>query len=142
MNSWLTRASYTFLIVGLVVALYMTIFKATGNQAMCLGSGACSTVTASRYSEINGIDVPVIGVVGNLALLAVLIFEKRNSFLQKNATLLFFALSLAGFLFTLWLIYLEIFILKAFCPFCVTAQSMMILTFITAVVRLVRDPQL
>lgn len=142
MNKWLARAAYTFVIIGLVVAVYMTIFKATGNKAMCLGSGACSTVTSSRYSVINGIDVPVIGVIGNVALLAVLIFEKRNSFFQKNGSLLFFALSLAGFLFTLWLIYLEIFILKALCPFCVTAQTMMILTFITAVTRLVRDPQL
>lgn len=142
MDKWLGRASYAFVIVGLAVALYMTIYKITGYQAMCGGSGGCATVTASRFSVINGIDVPVIGVIGNLALLAVLIFENRISFLQKNGTLVFFALALAGFAFTLWLIYLEIFILKAFCPFCVTAQTMMILTFITAVVRLIRNPNL
>lgn len=142
MDKWLGRASYAFVIVGLAVAIYMTIYKITGNSAMCGGSGGCATVTASRYSVINGIDVPVIGVIGSLALLLVLIFENRISFLQKNGTLVFFALSLAGFAFTLWLIYLEIFILKAFCPFCVTAQAMMILTFITAVVRLIRNPNL
>ncbi|NJN79003.1 MAG: hypothetical protein HC797_00160 [Anaerolineales bacterium] len=52
-----------------------------------------------------------------------------------------FGLALAGFLFTLWLIYLEIFILKAYCPFCVTAQSSMILVFIVAVTRLIKNPQ-
>ncbi|MBL8051670.1 MAG: vitamin K epoxide reductase family protein, partial [Anaerolineales bacterium] len=129
------------LFIGLVVGIYMTIFKATGNEAMCLGSGACSTVTASRYSEINGIDVPVIGVIGNIALLAILFFENRNSFLQKNGTLVFFAVALAGFAVVLWLIYVEIFILKALCPFCVTAQTMMMLTFIIAVTRLIRNPQ-
>jgi uncharacterized membrane protein len=142
MDKWLGRASYAFVIVGLVVALYMTIYKITGINAMCGSSGGCATVTASRYSVINGIDVPQIGVVGNLALLAILYFENRISFLQKNGTLVFFAFALAGFAFTLWLIYLEIFVLKAFCPFCVTAQSMMILTFITAVVRLIRNPNL
>lgn len=140
MDKWLGRASYAFVMIGLAVALYMTIYKVTGNAAMCGGSGGCATVTASRFSVINGIDVPVIGVIGNLVLLAVLMFENRISFLQKNGALLFFAFSLAGFAFTLWLIYLEIFILKAFCPFCVTAQTAMILTFISAVVRLVRNP--
>lgn len=142
MDKWLNRAIYIFVIVGLAVGIYMTIYKATGSTAACFGLGGCATVTASRYSVINGIDVPVIGVIGNLALLAVLFFENRISFLQKNGTLVFFALALAGFAFTLWLIYLEIFILKAFCPFCVTAQTMMILTFITAVVRLIRNPNL
>ncbi len=135
-------ATLIFVAIGLAVSIYMSIFKATGNKAMCLGSGACSTVTASRFSEINGVDVPVIGVVGNAALLLVLVFEKRNSFLRKNATLVFFGLALAGFLFVLLLIYLEIFIFKALCPFCVTAQTMMVLTFIAAVIRLIRDPQL
>ena len=142
MDKWLIRAAYVFVIVGLAVGIYMTIYKKTGNDAMCGGSGGCATVTASRYSEINGIDVPVIGAIGNLALLAVLFFENRMYSLRKNGTLIFFALSLAGFAFTLWLIYLEIFILKAFCPFCVTAQTMMVLTFIVAVTRLIRNPQL
>src|SRR5688572_9024901 len=111
MDKWLVRAAYVFVIIGLAVGTYMTIYKITGNDAMCGGSGGCATVTASRYSVINGIDVPVIGVIGNVALLAVLFFEKRSSFLQKNGVLIFFALALAGFAFTLWLIYLEIFIL-------------------------------
>ena len=142
MDKWLVRAAYVFLILGLGVGIYMSIFKATGNEAMCLGNGACSIVTESRFSEINGIDVPVIGVIGNLVLLAVLFFENRISFLQKNGTLIFFGLALAGFLFTLWLIYLEIFILKALCPFCVTAQTSMVIVFIIAVTRLIRNPQL
>jgi uncharacterized membrane protein len=142
MNQWLKRAQYIFVIVGFIIGVYMTLHKYTEIPFMCFGSGGCATITASRFSVINGVDVPVIGAIGNLALLAILIFENRNPFLQKNGTLIFFEIALAGFLFTLWLIYLEIFVLKAFCPYCVTAQTMMILTFIIAVTRLVRDPQL
>jgi uncharacterized membrane protein len=142
MDKRLVRILYGLLILGLAIGIYMTVYKYTGNSAMCFGSGACSTVTSSRYSVINGIDVPVIGAVGNLFLLAILFFENRNSFLKQNGTLLFFAISLAGFAFTLWLIYLEIFVLKAFCPFCVTAQTVMTLVFIIAVMRLIRNPQL
>ena len=139
-DKWLVRALYALLFVGFAVGIYMTVFSVTGNEDMCLGSGACSTVTSSPYSVINGIPVPVIGLVGNLALLAVLFFETRNSFLQQNGTLIFFGFALAGFAFVLWLIYVEIFLLKALCPFCVTAQTVMVLTFIIAVTRLIRNP--
>jgi uncharacterized membrane protein len=141
-DKWLVRALYVLLIIGLAIGIYMTVYKYTGNDAMCLGSGACSSVTSSPYSVINGIDVPVIGAVGNIALLFILFFENRNSFFRQNGTLLFFAIALAGFAFVLWLIYLEIFVLKALCPFCVSAQTVMILIFSIAVARLIRNPQL
>lgn len=142
MDKQFVRILYGTVILGLIIGIYMTLHKYTDIAFTCFGSGGCGTVIFSRYSVINGIDVPVIGIIGNLALLAVLIFEKRNSFLQKNGTLVFFEIALAGFVFTLWLIYLEIFILKAFCPYCVTAQTMMVITFIIAVVRLIRNPNL
>ncbi|KXK14643.1 MAG: Vitamin K epoxide reductase [Chloroflexi bacterium OLB14] len=142
MDKWLNRVLYLALIVGLGVGIYMSIFKATGNEAMCLGNGDCAIVTESRFSKINGIAVPHIGLIGNIALLAVLFFESKNSFLRKNGTLLFFALALGGFLFTLWLIYLEIFILQAFCPFCITAQTCMVIVFALAVTRLIKNPNL
>lgn len=141
-DTWLVRALYVLLTIGLAIGIYMTVFKYTGNEAMCLGSGACSSVTSSPYSVINGIDVPVIGAVGNIALLFILFFENRNSFFKKNGTILFFAVALAGFAFVLWLIYLEIFVLKALCPFCVSAQTVMVLTFALAVTRLIRNPNL
>lgn len=108
---------------------------------MCLGSGDCSTVNASKYSEVNGIPVAVIGVLGYAAILAVHYFENRNRFFKQNGTLIIFGMALTGFLFTLWLIYVEVAILKALCPFCVTSQTVMTLIFIISVIRLVRQPQ-
>jgi uncharacterized membrane protein len=108
---------------------------------MCLGSGDCSTVNASRYSEVNGIPVAVIGVIGYLAILAAHYFENRNRFFKQNATLLIFGMALTGFLFTVWLIYVEIALLKALCPFCITSQIAMTLIFILAVIRLIKQPQ-
>jgi len=51
------RISVAVSVLGLLVAIYMTIYKITSNDKMCLGSGDCSTVNASRYSEVNGIPV-------------------------------------------------------------------------------------
>ncbi|MBK8617836.1 MAG: vitamin K epoxide reductase family protein [Anaerolineales bacterium] len=140
MDKWLYRASIALVIVGLLVSIYMTIYKVTSNNSMCLGSGDCSTVNASIYSEVNGIPVAVIGVLGYLAILVVHYFENRNRFFKENSTLMIFGMALTGFLFTVWLIYVEIALLKALCPFCLTSQAAMTLIFIIAVIRLIKQP--
>src|SRR3990172_4939012 len=118
MDKWLYRASVALVIAGLLVSIYLTIYKLTSNDTMCLGSGDCSTVNASRYSEVNGIPVAVFGVFGYAAILAVLYFENRNRFFKHNSTLMIFGMALTGFIFTVWLIYVEVALLKAICPFC------------------------
>lgn len=139
MDKKLYIASIALVIIGLLVSIYMTVYKFSGNDGMCLGSGDCSTVNASVFSEVNGIPVAVFGIVGYVAILSVHLFENRNMFFKKNATLLIFGMALTGFLFTLWLVYVELVLLKAICPFCVTSQVAMTLIFILAVVRLFQN---
>ncbi len=136
MNKRLSQISIALTIIGLLVSMYMTIYKITSNDKMCIGSKDCSVVNASRYSEVNGIPVAVIGMIGYAALLAVQWLERKPGFFQENGAMVFFALSLIGFLFTLYLIYLEIALIKAYCPFCITSQVVMTLIFIISVVRL------
>jgi len=141
MDKWLNKTVIVLAAIGLVVAVYMTIYKITNNNAMCLGSGDCSAVNASRYSEVHGIPVALIGVGGYLAILGLHFLENRNAFLRRNASLFFFGIALTGFLFTLYLIYVEIALLKAICPFCLASQIVMTILFILSVIRLVREPQ-
>ena len=140
MQQTLARTSVILAILGLAVAVYMTVFKLTDNAKMCLGNGGCSIVNNSVYSEVYGVPVAVVGALGYAAILAVLTLSGRSSFLARNATLLFFGLSLAGFLFTVYLIYVEIVLIHALCPFCLASQIIMTLLFAAAVVRLVREP--
>ena len=138
MDKWLYRISTILVVIGLLVSIYMTIYKVTSNDALCLGSGDCSTVNASRYSEVYGIPVATVGIAGYLAILLVYWYEKRDKFFEKNGPMLVFGMALTGFLFTLYLIYIEFAILKAYCPFCLASQSAMTLIFIISVIRLVR----
>jgi uncharacterized membrane protein len=127
--------------LGVLVSIYMTIYKFTSNNAMCLGSGDCSTVNASPYSMVYGVPVAFIGVLGYSAILGLLLLNNRlGEFLEQNGTLLVFGLALTGFAFTLYLVYLEIFVLRAFCPFCVTSQITMTILFFISIVRLVQQP--
>jgi len=140
MEKRLSQLAIILTIIGLLVSIYMTIYKITSNDSMCIGSGDCKTVNASRYAEVYGIPVAVLGVAGYSAILAVLLLERKPSFFQQNGTLLFFGLSLTGFLFTLYLIFVETVLIKAYCPFCITSQTAMTIIFIISVIRLVRQP--
>jgi uncharacterized membrane protein len=140
MEKRLSQLAIVLTIIGLLVSIYMTIYKITSNDSMCIGSGDCKTVNASRYAEVYGIPVAVLGIAGYSAILAVLLLERKPGFFQQNGTLLFFGLSLTGFLFTLYLIFVETVLIKAYCPFCITSQTAMTIIFIISVIRLVRQP--
>lgn len=144
MEKRLSQLAIALSVIGLLVAIYMTIYAITSNDNMCIGSKDCSVVNASKYSKINivGIEIPVavLGVAGYVSILAVLLLEPRLGFLQQSGTLVFFGLSLMGFLFTLYLIYVEIALIRAFCPFCITSQVAMTIIFILSVIRVVRQP--
>ncbi len=142
MDRWLYRVSIGLAIVGLLVSIYMTIYKLTSNQTMCLGSGGCSTVNSSRYSEVAGIPVALIGTAGYGAILIALWLEKRAGFFHEQGQVLIFGMALTGFLFTIYLIYVEVALIKAYCPFCITSQVVMSLVFIISIFRLIRQPTL
>jgi uncharacterized membrane protein len=141
MDKWLYRISVVLVLIGLAVSIYMTIYKVTSNNAMCLGSGDCSTVNASRYAEVYGIPVATIGIAGYFAILLTHWYERRDKFFEKNGPMLIFGMALTGFLFTLYLIYVEFALLNAICPFCLTSQVSMTIIFIISVIRLIRQPQ-
>jgi len=141
MDNRLRKIIIGLAILGLLVSIYMTIYKVTNNEAMCIGSGGCSVVNASRYSEVNGIPVALIGVGGYAAILTLLFLELRPGFFQENGTMMLFGISLVGFLFTLYLIVVEVFFIKAYCPFCLTSQAVMTIIFILSVTRLIKQPQ-
>ena len=140
MDKRLRQITVALSILGLLVSIYMTIYKVTSNDNMCLGSGDCSTVNASRYAEVNGIPVALIGVLGYAAIIGIHWLERKSEFFEDNGSMILFGISLIGFLFTLWLVYVEIALIKALCPFCVTSQITMTIIFILSIIRVVRQP--
>src|SRR5574341_897121 len=112
MERRLSQIAIALTIIGLLVSVYMTIYKITSNDKMCIGSKDCSVVNASRYAEIYGIPVAVLGVVGYAAILGILLLGQKPGFFQQHGSMLFFGLSLTGFLFTLYLIFLEVALIK------------------------------
>ncbi len=140
MGKKLYWANLAVAIVGGLIAIYMTIFKLTSNDAMCLGNGGCSTVNASPYSEIYGIPVAVVGLLGYLAILASLLLENYIDFFKDNGPLLGFGMGLVGVVYSAYLTYLEFYVIHAVCPFCVASAISITLCFIFALIRLIKQP--
>lgn len=140
MDNNLRKAQIVAAIIGLLDSIYMAIYKITSNNSMCLGSGDCAAVNASRYSEIYGIPLGVIGAIGMIAIMATIFLENRPGFFAENSRLLTFGMSMAGFLYVIYLTYLEIFVIKAICPFCVLVAIVMTVLFVLSLIRLVRQP--
>ena len=140
MDKRLKQVIVAISVIGLLVSIYMTIYKVTNNDSMCLGLGGCSIVNASGYSEVYGFPVAAVGVLGYLSILAAFYLEGRPGFFQTNGGMIQFGLTLTGFLFTAWLIFVEVALLKAYCPFCITSQVAMTLIFILTVIRVIKQP--
>ena len=125
--------------IGLLDSIYLLIFKLSDNNAMCLGSGGCSTVNASRYSELYNIPVSLYGVMAFLVIALLLIFELKNIVTKGNSNLLLFGISLVGVIFSSYLTYIEFYVIYAVCPFCVISAVVMTIIFIISATELVRS---
>jgi uncharacterized membrane protein len=121
-------------LVGLGIAGYLTVVHYTGAAPVCALSHGCETVQKSRYSELAGVPVALLGLLGYLAILAAL---ARDG--ERERTLAAF-LSLGGFGFSAWLTYTEVAKLHAICPWCVASAVCMTLLAGLSAVRLLAAP--
>lgn len=126
-------------LAGIAISIYMTIFKLTDNAAMCLGNGGCSIVNASSYSAIQGIPLGVFGILGYSAIAIALFLEKKHPLLREYGNLLAMGMALAGTLYSAYLTYLEFYVIKAVCPFCVASATAIGLAFIFTFTRFIRN---
>jgi len=129
-------------LIGLVDSLYLTILKVTNNQSLCLkGIGDCWSVNISRYSEIAGIPVAILGAGVYLAIVLLTLFEDRLPILREYGNLFLFGITLIGVIYSAYLTYVEIAILNAICPFCVLSAVLMVGLLALAIYRLILNSQ-
>ncbi len=129
------KARMIIAFLGLLDATYLLIIKLTNNQELCpKGIGDCWSVNNSSYSELFGIPISAFGIAVYFALIVLMQWELRYKFGRKNSILFQFGVTLVGFIFSMYLIYVQFGLLHQICPFClvsaVTMTTMFILTTI------------
>jgi uncharacterized membrane protein len=131
--------SYALAAIGVIDSAYLTWVKITHTEVFCGTSGECQTVANSAYAEIAGIPIALFGMGAYLAIIVLIYLENRQGFWSHNSTLMIFGITLAGTLYSAYLTYIEIAVLKAICPYCVVSAIVMLLLFLIAIIRLVRS---
>lgn len=126
-------------LVGLLLSTYLWLYKIGVIGALQCGAGPCEFVQASRYAEVFGVPVALVGAAGYAALFVVGLIGLQPALAgERRVASLLALLSSAGLAFTLYLTYVELFVLHAICRWCVA--SALIITAIwglamTGVVR-------
>lgn len=119
--------------LGIALSLYLTyLFYSKAMAAFCTAGSGCDTVRESSYSEMLGVPVALLGVIG-YSLISVL---SLISIKGRERWLLLYLASLAGFVFSAYLTYIEIFVIHAICFYCVI--SAFIITAILIILLLKR----
>jgi uncharacterized membrane protein len=126
--------------VGLAVAAYLTIRKLSGAGVVCVIGSGCDTIEASPHSLILGIPVAAFGVAWSAVALGSALLWWRTA--DPRALLVLYVGGLVATIAEAYLVYLELFVIRAVCSWCVLYGITVVLGWIGAIValRLARDP--
>ena len=120
-------------VIGLFISLYLSLYKVGLIGTLQCGTGSCELVQTSRWAVILGIPVAFYGVAGYAMLLGVALVGLQPRFLtRRGPAVLLAVLSTIGWVFTLYLTYLELFEIHAICRWCVGSAGVITAIWITA----------
>jgi uncharacterized membrane protein len=113
-------------LVGLGDSIYLTVQHLTGETLRCTLIAGCSEVLGSSYAVIAGMPLAVIGAAAYFTVFSLAILA---AFSYRLAGSLLMALVGVMFLMTLWLTFVQAFVIRHFCQFCLlSALTTLILT--------------
>ena len=118
--------------IGLGVASYLTYVHYAAINPVCTSS-SCLKVQTSAYSKLVGVPVALMGLIGYVAILGSLLIPESES--SRLATLVF---TLAGFGFSAYLTYRELFSIHAVCEWCASSAGIMTILTCLSVWRFLR----
>ncbi len=107
-------------LVGLADAIYLTVEHLAGRSVQCTVTAGCSKVLASSYATVGPAPLAALGALAyfttfSLATLAAFGYARTRTLLTVVVSLMF--------AMTLWLVYLQAFVIQAFCQFCLLSAA-------------------
>jgi uncharacterized membrane protein len=124
-TAWMDTAIPWVSLIGLAVAGYLTYVETQSVQAICGPVGDCNAVQASSYARIWGIlPVGLLGAFGYIAIIAAWWSTRLRlnwTWLSTYAPVALFGMALFGTIFSIYLTYLELYVIKAVCIWCISS---------------------
>lgn len=125
--NWLILTFIVVSFLGFLDATYLTAQHYLGTIPPCVITTGCETVLTSEHNAIFGIPVALLGAVYYLLLFLLVVFS-----LDMKRWIIRFAAYLTpiGFLASLYFVYLQLFVIKEICSYCIVSATTSTILFI------------
>lgn len=107
-------------LIGLGDAIYLTIQDLTGETLRCTVISGCSEVLSSKYAHIGSIPLASLGALAYFAFFSLAILAAFGYTLARPLLLVLVSVM---FLMSLWLLYLQAFVIHHFCQYCLLSAA-------------------
>jgi uncharacterized membrane protein len=126
---WLYLIAGIVCLIGLGDAIYLTIQDITGQSLRCTIISGCSEVLSSKYAHIGSIPLASVGAFAYFVFFSLAILAAFGYGFARPLLLLVVS---GMFLTTLWLLYLQAFVIRHFCQYCLLSAA--VTTLLTVIV--------
>ena len=128
MTRAIAAAGGAICLAGLGVAAYLTTVHYAGQPIACGGVGDCEYVNSTRYADLFGVPVALLGALAYATMLITVVaaLVRRQEALLAGA----WAVAAASFAFSMYLTYIELRVIDAICVYCVVSASLMTVLFL------------
>jgi uncharacterized membrane protein len=127
LNQWPDWVIPTLLVIGLSVAGYLAFVEVTETEAVCGPIGDCNTVQSSPYAYLFGvIPIGLLGVIGYLFMAGLWLIQRIGAERwSRVGSVVLWGIALSGTLFSVYLTFLEPFVIGATCAWCLSSAIVM-----------------
>jgi uncharacterized membrane protein len=128
--TWHARETVSVLVlvlavIGIGVAGYLSYVETSGAEAVCGPVGDCNAVQQSPYARVLGVPVGLLGLAGYVAIIAAWLVGRGSGRLAPWATFGQLVMVFAGVVFSIYLTFLEPFVIGATCLWCLSSAVIM-----------------
>jgi uncharacterized membrane protein len=142
-KDWPLRIIQLLALPGILVAFYLYLYHSGSLFSTCTINEFfdCGQVSGpgSPYASIGPIPVALIGLVGYVTIFFVVWIQDWVEIVAENLPELMMGIVSLAFLFTLGLTALELFVIHAFCQYCLYSAAIILVMFLLAIVQLIRS---
>jgi uncharacterized membrane protein len=122
-------------LAGLFISAYLYLYKIGRIGSLACGTGGCETVQLSPWSRFAGLEVSLIGVLGYAGLLGLSLASLQTGPSRRWPVRAMRMAAGIGVVFTLYLTYLELFVIHAICRWCVGSAVIIAAIFVVALLE-------
>lgn len=134
----LWHLSLVLVVIGLTVSGYLSYVKLVDTPMVCVQGSVfnCDFVTNSIYSRMFGIPIAWLGFGMYIVVGLLLLLQYRTAFLREYGMLLLFGVVMFAWMYSMYLVYVQFFLLRALCIWCLTHEANITVLFIVTSLRL------